>query len=376
MKKYLSILCALALMAGFAACGSKDDDDDKEEKTKKESRKDDDDDDDDEDDEDDAPSKSDIKEADSEASTIEKAVNSALTDLEEKGDEFGDGDVISYGKGELTFEDNDGDVDAEDLYDQIAEYVDDLDEKIFIVHVEDNVAMYSACVEDGVCGTYPSILDTKNYADYITKSKDKDKLKEAFKAAEEAYEENKGDDEEEETTKKKKDDDEEEETTTKKAEDKTEADTTKASGGNDDKEEALEQAKTSVEYSDYSYDGLVSALEDYYEFSHDAAVYAADNCGADWDEEALESAQSYIEYSEFSYADLVDQLIYEQFTEEQAKKAVDNCGADWKEEAVQEVESYIEYDSTLDKDTLYKYLTEYDGYTKEEAEYALQKKGF
>ena len=363
-------------MAGFAACGSKDDDDDKEEKTKKESRKDDDDDDDDEDDEDDAPSKSDIKEADSEASTIEKAVNSALTDLEEKGDEFGDGDVISYGKGELTFEDNDGDVDAEDLYDQIAEYVDDLDEKIFIVHVEDNVAMYSACVEDGVCGTYPSILDTKNYADYITKSKDKDKLKEAFKAAEEAYEENKGDDEEEETTKKKKDDDEEEETTTKKAEDKTEADTTKASGGNDDKEEALEQAKTSVEYSDYSYDGLVSALEDYYEFSHDAAVYAADNCGADWDEEALESAQSYIEYSEFSYADLIDQLIYEQFTEEQAKKAVDNCGADWKEEAVQEVESYIEYDSTLDKDTLYKYLTEYDGYTKEEAEYALQKKGF
>lgn len=35
----------------------------------------------------------------------------------------------------------------------------------------------------------------------------------------------------------------------------------------------------------FSYTGLIEQLE-YEQYSHDDAVYAADNCGADWNEQA------------------------------------------------------------------------------------------
>ena len=43
----------------------------------------------------------------------------------------------------------------------------------------------------------------------------------------------------------------------------------------------------------FSYSGLVEQLE-FEQYSHDDAVYAADNCGADWNKQAAKSAKNYL----------------------------------------------------------------------------------
>ena len=57
----------------------------------------------------------------------------------------------------------------------------------------------------------------------------------------------------------------------------------------------------------YSYDGLVEALE--YTFTHDEAVEAVDNCGADWNEQAVLAAQNTLEYTAYSYDGLYSMLV-------------------------------------------------------------------
>lgn len=136
---------------------------------------------------------------------------------------------------------------------------------------------------------------------------------------------------------------------------------------------ALESAKSYIEYSGFSYNELIGQLE-YEKYSSDEAKYGADNCGADWNEEALESAKSYIEYSAFSYSGLYDQLIYEEYTEEQAQYGVDNCGADWMEEAAECAQSYIDY-SSFSRQELYDQLI-YEGFTEEQAEYGVTAVGY
>lgn len=135
----------------------------------------------------------------------------------------------------------------------------------------------------------------------------------------------------------------------------------------------LKSAKSYIGYSAFSYLDLVEQLE-YEGYSHEEAVYGADNCGADWNDEALESAMSYIGYSAFSYVDLVEQLEYEQFTHEQAVYGADNCGADWFQEAAECAESYIKYSSFSREELLDQLL--YDGFTQEQAEYGVQSVGY
>ena len=48
---------------------------------------------------------------------------------------------------------------------------------------------------------------------------------------------------------------------------------------------------------------------------------------------ALSKAKDYLDYSAFSYSGLVKQLEYEGFTHQEAVYGVDNCGADWNEQA-------------------------------------------
>lgn len=136
---------------------------------------------------------------------------------------------------------------------------------------------------------------------------------------------------------------------------------------------ALKSAKSYIKHSSFSYLELIEQLE-YEKYSHDDAVYAADNCGADWNAEALESAKSYINYSGFSYQGLLNQLEHEQFTSEQAQYGVDNCGADWLQEAAECAESYIRY-SSFSRDELLDQLL-YEGFTQEQAEYGVQSVGY
>lgn len=88
---------------------------------------------------------------------------------------------------------------------------------------------------------------------------------------------------------------------------------------------ALSSAKSYLNYSAFSYTGLIKQLE-FEKFSNEDAVYAADNCGADWNEQAAKCAKSYLEYSSFSRDGLIDQLEFEGFTYEQAVYGVEANG--------------------------------------------------
>ena len=136
---------------------------------------------------------------------------------------------------------------------------------------------------------------------------------------------------------------------------------------------ALKKAASYLSHSSFSYKGLVEQLE-YEQFTHDEAVYAVDNCGADWFEQSAKKAKSYLSHSSFSYKGLIEQLEYEGFTKEQAVYAVDNCGADWNEQAVKKAKSYLSH-SSFSKNGLISQL-EYEGFTHEQAVYAAEQVGY
>lgn len=88
---------------------------------------------------------------------------------------------------------------------------------------------------------------------------------------------------------------------------------------------AVRKALSYLDYSAFSYSGLINQLE-YEGFSTEDATYGADNCGADWNEQAARKAQDYLDYSSFSRDGLIDQLKYEGFTAEQAEYGVTAVG--------------------------------------------------
>jgi hypothetical protein len=136
---------------------------------------------------------------------------------------------------------------------------------------------------------------------------------------------------------------------------------------------ALSSAKAYLNYSAFSYSGLISQLE-YEQYSTEDATFAADNCGADWNEQALRSAGEYLNYSAFSYSGLISQLEYEGFTSDQATYGADNCGADWFEQAAKSAEEYLAY-SSFSRDGLISQL-EFEGFTNNQAVYGVEQNGF
>ncbi len=101
---------------------------------------------------------------------------------------------------------------------------------------------------------------------------------------------------------------------------------TRFSGGFDAPEEppALVMAKELLDGIAFSYNGLFQRLM-FAGFSHEDALYAVDNCGADWNEEAVRMARSYAaQSSSITREKLIDQLKYEGFTDEQASYGADH----------------------------------------------------
>lgn len=143
-------------------------------------------------------------------------------------------------------------------------------------------------------------------------------------------------------------------------------------GMTEDQKNALECANKYLSFTSFSHDGLVEQLE-YEGYSHDAAVFAADNCGADWNAQAVNKAKRYLETSAFSYEGLYDQLVFEKFTEDQARHGVDNCEADWNEQAVKKAASYLEI-KPFSRDELIGQL-EYEGFTHEQAVHGVTQNG-
>ncbi|MDD4938044.1 MAG: Ltp family lipoprotein [Candidatus Shapirobacteria bacterium] len=88
---------------------------------------------------------------------------------------------------------------------------------------------------------------------------------------------------------------------------------------------AVKKAKSYLSFSGFSHDGLVAQLE-YEKFSHEDAVYGADNSGGNWNEQAAKKAKSYMDMSAFSRGSLIEQLKYEKFTQEQAEYGANAVG--------------------------------------------------
>lgn len=147
-------------------------------------------------------------------------------------------------------------------------------------------------------------------------------------------------------------------------------------------EKALEAAKNYLAVMGMSHQGIINQLLSEYgdQFTLEAATYAADNCGADWNAEALRAAQSYIELTGISYQGLINLLSSEYadyFTPEQATYAADNCGADWNNEALQAAQSYVNAGTLTTRDELIQQLTGETGdlFTAEQAEFAVSQLG-
>ena len=82
---------------------------------------------------------------------------------------------------------------------------------------------------------------------------------------------------------------------------------------------------------------------------------------------ALAQANSYLNAMAFSYTGLREQLEYEGYSTEEATYAVDNCGAHWSEQAVRKAEEYLN-SMSFSKSGLIEQL-EYEGFTHEQAVY-------
>lgn len=88
---------------------------------------------------------------------------------------------------------------------------------------------------------------------------------------------------------------------------------------------AAKKAKSYLEYSAFSRDGLIKQLE-YEKFTPAEAEYGVDQSGADWNEQAAKKAKSYLDYSSFSRDGLIKQLLYEKFTPQQAEYGAKSAG--------------------------------------------------
>ena len=135
---------------------------------------------------------------------------------------------------------------------------------------------------------------------------------------------------------------------------------------------ALRSAKNYLDFTPFSYSGLIKQLE-FEEYSTEDATYAADNCGADWTEQADKAAKRYLESMAFSYTGLIKQLEFEGYTTEQATHGADVCGADWNEQAAIKAKNYLEL-MPFSRDSLITQL-EYEGFTHEQAVYGADASG-
>lgn len=92
-----------------------------------------------------------------------------------------------------------------------------------------------------------------------------------------------------------------------------------------EKDRALDTALLYLRSQPFSRSGLIEQLE-YEKYSSEAATYAADHCGADWDTQAKYKAAQYLSFSSFSRQRLIEQLEYEGFTHSEAVYGVNSNG--------------------------------------------------
>lgn len=140
--------------------------------------------------------------------------------------------------------------------------------------------------------------------------------------------------------------------------------------GADWNNQAVLQAKSYLNTSAYSKEGLIHQLFSQHGFTKAEATYGVEHCKADWREQAVRSATQYANGINFtlSKSGLINQLKHIGFTKEEAVYAVEHCDANWKKSACRAAEYYAR---RLSKQTVINQL-KHEGFTDEEISYAIQ----
>lgn len=88
---------------------------------------------------------------------------------------------------------------------------------------------------------------------------------------------------------------------------------------------ALKAAQNYLDVMPLSHDKLIEYLE-VSGYSNEAAVYAADHCGANWTRQAELAAKNYLEIMPLSRARLIEYLMVSGFTHSQAESGARAVG--------------------------------------------------
>ena len=88
---------------------------------------------------------------------------------------------------------------------------------------------------------------------------------------------------------------------------------------------------------------------------------------------ALASAKEYLNFTAFSYQGLIKQLEHEKYSREDAAYGADNCGTNWNEQAAKKAKEYLRL--SLSRDRLIDHL-KFDGFTHEQAVYGVTANGY
>jgi len=140
----------------------------------------------------------------------------------------------------------------------------------------------------------------------------------------------------------------------------------------------------------YSRDGLIDALVTYKSMSQEDAELAVDAAGIDWNEQAVLAADEHLN-GEYAVGYSPDRLVSwmstpisdygDGFTEEQARYALEHVTTDWNKQAELAAAKWVAYyedgywDESLygpyNQETLIRCMTEIDGFTAEQTQYAL-----
>lgn len=98
-----------------------------------------------------------------------------------------------------------------------------------------------------------------------------------------------------------------------------------AAKGTPGQQNALRKAEDYLDFTAFSYTGLIKQLE-FEKFATADATWAADRVKVDWNEQAAKKAKDYLDMTSFSHGSLVDQLIFEGFTPAQAEFGATKAG--------------------------------------------------
>ena len=90
-------------------------------------------------------------------------------------------------------------------------------------------------------------------------------------------------------------------------------------------ENAIESAKSYLDFSAFSKSGLIDQLK-FEGYSKADARFAVNHISVNWNEQAARSAKAYLDYGSFSRQGLIDQLKVEGFTTQQAIYGVNTTG--------------------------------------------------